>query len=74
MTVEALATALANIGLDGHVEARQSLAIVSVSAADASLKEVAFRRRVLALARAHGFTHIALEVVDATDGAPFSRN
>jgi sugar phosphate isomerase/epimerase len=73
----AFAAALRAAGLACDVEARAALALIIVSAADAA--RVAAdddRRRVLALAREHGFTHVAVELpADAPDGdAPLLRH
>jgi hypothetical protein len=65
----ALAAALRGAGIACEVEARAALAlIVAPTAADATrLAADDLRRRVLALAREHGFTHVAVELgVDGT--------
>lgn len=70
MSAEALATALEALGVRGRVEARGKLAIVTVRDADA-LRDPALRERAVAVAQAHGFANLALEL--GRDGdAPLS--
>jgi hypothetical protein len=60
---QGLADALAAIGLPCTVEARARLAIVrAVQPAAGQLADAAVRRRVIALGRERGFTHVALAV------------
>ena len=73
----ALAAALRGAGIACEVEARAALALIVVSSTDAArLAADDLRRRVLALAREHGFTHVAVELgVDGTaDHAPVLRH
>jgi hypothetical protein len=65
----ALSQALTQAGFDCTVEAHDRLAVIVPDDADAAarLAEPAARRTASALAREHGFTHAALELV-ATDG------
>jgi hypothetical protein len=67
--VDALAHALGALGIRGSVEARERLAVLVVDAATAApdLADAELRRAALALARAHGFTHLALELGDDGD-------
>ena len=58
----ALARALRAAGLDLGVEGRGTLAVLTPTAATHLLLTPDERRRLLALARDHGFTHAALEV------------
>ena len=59
----ALAAALRGVGVVCEVEARASLALIVVSSTDAArLAADDLRRQVLALAREHGFTHMAVEL------------
>jgi hypothetical protein len=60
----ALEAALARLGIAGRVEARERLAVLVPSGGIAGLADAATRRRASALAREHGFTHLALELVD----------
>jgi hypothetical protein len=73
MTVDALASALAALGIRGRVEARERLAVVIASAPECVLDE-ATRIAALAAARAHGFTHLALELDDSPERASLSRD
>jgi hypothetical protein len=69
---EALATAIAELGLNCDIEARGGL-VVFLPAADsvAKLAEEEMRRAALSLARQHGFTHVAIELPnDRRTGAP----
>ncbi|HKV51230.1 MAG TPA: hypothetical protein VJO52_08535 [Gemmatimonadaceae bacterium] len=75
MTVHPLAAALASLGLEAGVEARDSLAVVTVPNAEAAapLRDASLRRAVIALAAAHGFKTVALELGNAADNrAPLS--
>lgn len=69
MTDHPLADALASLGIDARVEARDSLAVVTVPNAEtaARFRDVAIRRSVVALASAHGFKTVALELERAED-------
>jgi hypothetical protein len=59
----ALAASLAMLGLSCRVEPREGLAVIKAEAgAAAALAAPALRRDVLALAREHGFTHVAVEL------------
>ncbi len=58
----ALADALATLDLHGAVEARGRLALFVPSGPQPALADGDRRRRALALAAAHGFTHLALDV------------
>jgi len=66
MSAATLEVALRAQGIACHVEARDRLAIVvPESAAPNGMPDLASREareRVLALAREHGFTHLALEL------------
>lgn len=61
-----LASALAAQGVPCRVESRGRLAVL-VAADPAPLGDPATRRRVAALAMAHGFTHVALELDPPSD-------
>jgi hypothetical protein len=78
VSAAALERALADAGLGCTVEARDRLALlVAPGDAAAALAAPEGRRTALALATAHGFTHVALEVRpdDPTPGgrAPLPR-
>jgi hypothetical protein len=73
----ALATALRASGIPCDVESRAGLAlIVTTALAAGRLAEDDVRRGALALAREHGFTHVAVELsADAPPaGAPLLRD
>ncbi len=75
MNAHALAAALAGHGVDARVEARDALAVITMSNGDAAerLRDAELRRVVLALAAQHGFKMVALELASATDdGAALS--
>ena len=65
----ALAVALADLGLRASVRADGNLAIIAIGAPPAPevpWVDAPVRRAIVAAARAHGFTHVALEL-PATD-------
>jgi hypothetical protein len=66
----AFAAALRAAGIACDVEGRAALALIVAPAADAAwLATDDLRRQVLALAREHGFTHVAVELpADAPQG------
>jgi hypothetical protein len=71
-----LARALQEFGVACAVEGRQGLAIVTVDAQSAAALAAPDRRQaVLAMAKAHGFTHVAVELTaePAGAGAPVLR-
>lgn len=71
MSAEALRQALAALGLQGAVEARGALAILSLDGDAAPLRDPEIRARAVAIASEHGFTNLALEVGDMPgDRAP----
>ena len=68
----ALEGALAERGLVCRVEGRAGLAVLIADAATvAALGDVELRRVALALAREHGFSHVAIEL---RGDAPVSRD
>lgn len=69
MSAVSLERALRAHGLDGVVEARGGLAVLipRESASDFAMSER--RDLALRLAREHGFTHLAVELAPARDGA-----
>ena len=59
----ALASAIAELGVQCALEARGGLALLlPVQESVATLQSPDTRRAVLALARTHGFTHVAIEL------------
>ncbi len=66
MNATALAEALRGQGLDCVVDARERMAVLVPATGEAAgaLAAEARRRAVLELARAHGFTHVAIELID----------
>ena len=62
---DALAAALAPLGVHATVEAHGRLAVLVSPVPLPALAEPALRRRATALAEAHGFTHLALELGEA---------
>lgn len=75
MTVHPLTAALASLGIEARVEARDALAVITVpnAGAAARLRDASLRRAVIALAATHGFTTVALELGNAADDrAPLS--
>lgn len=73
----ALAAALRALGIPCDVESREALALISTRAEHAARWAAPQQRSaVLALARQHGFTHIAVELIAdaATAGATLLRD
>jgi hypothetical protein len=75
VTASTLAAALGAAGLPCAVEARAGLAVVTLaSSSDAErLTDAELRRVVLAAAREHGFSHVALELVAGGGDADLPR-
>lgn len=69
MNEHPLAAALAALGVHARVDARDTLAVLTVPNGDeaARLRDPALRRSVLALAATHGFKTVALELEIAAD-------
>ncbi|MFL5620806.1 MAG: hypothetical protein ACJ79A_20690 [Gemmatimonadaceae bacterium] len=66
----ALAAAIAELGVQCSLEVRGGLALVlPVTESVEALQSPDTRRSVLALARQHGFTHVALELPSDRRGA-----
>lgn len=66
----ALASALTALGFPCDVEPRAALAVLTMRAADAArLAAPAERGVALALAKEHGFTHVAVEIGPDRGGA-----
>jgi hypothetical protein len=65
-----LASAIAELGVQCSLEARGGLALLQpVKESVAALQSPETRRAVLALARTHGFTHVAIELPNDRRGA-----
>jgi hypothetical protein len=66
----ALAAAIAELGVQCSLEARGGLALLMpVEESISALQSPDTRRAVLALARQHGFTHVAIELPNDRRGA-----
>lgn len=74
MSAQTLEAALRGAGVPCSVEARETLAIVAMDAGASRFADDSLRLRTLALAREHGFTHVALELLDAEDRAALPRD
>jgi hypothetical protein len=75
VTVHPLATALASLGIEARVDARDALAVITLPNGEAAapFRDASVRRTVIALAEAHGFKTVALELGNAADDrAPLS--
>jgi hypothetical protein len=64
---QTLAEELLALGVSCRVEGRGRLALLRMPATPPALADAAVRRRVTALAAAHGFTHVALELEPGID-------
>ena len=74
MKTESLERALAALGLPGKVEVRGSLAVLTVNG-DISLADLRLRDAAVGAAADHGYTHLALELLDDVhDGAALRRH
>jgi hypothetical protein len=72
MSVDHLTTRLEALGLAGVVEARGTLAILTLRDPQA-LGDPVVRKVAVAAAAEEGFTHLALELDDRDDRAPLPR-
>lgn len=68
MSAASLESALRERGIACRVEERERLALLVPDGPIALLEDAAARREAVALVRAHGFTHIALEIADEPAG------
>jgi len=68
MSAESLETALRARGIACRVEGLERLALLRPDGPIPVLEEAAARREAVALLREHGFTHLALELVDESAG------
>jgi hypothetical protein len=62
VSAETLQSALQTSGMRALVEARARLAIITALDGESARAVAAARDRIVALASAHGFSHVALEV------------
>ena len=75
MSAADLEAALRAAGLRCSVDVIDRLAVITADDGTAELEVVRSRREALRLVRAHGFTHLALELPgDRADGAPLRRD
>ena len=76
MSATSLSTALATLGHPCEVEAHERMAVLRPAPGAAFLADAALRARVVSLAADHGFTHVAVELMESLDreraGAPVS--
>ena len=63
MSAESLERALRDAGIECVVEAQERLAVIVPGPRGLDLSSADVRRRALALLPAHGFTHLALELL-----------
>ena len=76
-SVEALERALRDLGVRCSVEAFDALAVAVPEPGERGLEVADVRRRAIELARANGFSHLAVELRPGyanTDRAPLSRD
>ena len=77
-SVEALARALRELGVRCSVEAFDALAVAVPEPGERSLEDADVRRRAIEVARANGFSHLAVELREpghaSTDRAPLPRD
>ena len=66
MSAESLERSLEALGLRGRVEVRGSLAVLA-GEEHVSLEELRLRDAAVSMAVGHGYTHLALELLDDVD-------
>ena len=69
MSAASLEAALRALGIDVRVEAYGALALLVPDGDTGALADVDVRRTATALLAEHGFTHLALELVEDADPA-----
>jgi len=74
VSAESLVVALGRVGVACTVEPRDRLAVIIPEGDLVALADEATRRQVLLLAREHGFTHVAVELIGESTGAPVLRD
>ena len=62
----ALETALRELGVRCTVETRGGLAVLTAAPDERAFESAEVRREALAILRAHGFTHAAVEIADVS--------
>jgi hypothetical protein len=65
-----LERALHGLGIRCTVEGRDALAVAIPAADERGFEDGDLRARAVALARAHGFSHLAVELGGGASGAP----
>jgi hypothetical protein len=74
VSARSLSDALRVEGLPCSVEAWDALAVITLESRDVSLVDEGLRRRVLLLAREHGFSHAAVELAAIDESASVRRD
>jgi len=64
-----LERALRDLGLRCRVEAYDALAVAVPESGERRFEDADIRRRAIELARAHGFSHLAVELPNAVENA-----
>ena len=64
MSAETLEESLRTLGIECRVEAVERLAVLVPDGRVSALEDARIRREAVGLLRAHGFTHLALEITD----------
>lgn len=72
--LDGLSRALADLGLSLRLEARDRQLLLITEGPEPDLSDAAMRARVLDIARAAGFTHVALELAGARVDATVHRH
>ena len=70
---EALEQALRAAGLACRIEAWDALAVAIPAPGDRRFEDPEIRHRAITIAREHGFSHLALELVQEGDGGSVGR-
>ena len=69
MSADSLEAALRALGIACRVQGIERLALLIPDGAIEALEDARIRREAVGLLRAHGFTHLALEITDAVTPA-----
>jgi hypothetical protein len=70
---EDLERALRDLGIPCRVEAHEALAVAIPEPGERGFENDDLRRRAIALARAHGFSHLAVELPNVENAPPPDR-
>jgi hypothetical protein len=70
---EALEQALRAAGFSCRIEAWDALAVAIPAPGDRRFEDPELRQRAVTIAREHGFSHLALELVEEGDGGSADR-